>query len=431
MDMLRRGLALLVRRPDFGFLMSTQFLAQAGDGIVQSALAASIVFGGGKGFDLDEARTPEDILRIALLIFIPYTIVSPFTGVVIDRWDRRLLMLWANGLRAVVVAAVAVIGPDHLGGAPLYVAFLLTLTSTRVILATKAAAIPAAAGEANLVEANAVSQLGGALFQLVGGGVALVAKGFVSVPPIVLLGAAVYALGAFSALLVRRAGEPRPRRGFLAEAARVARSIADGVLEVSRRPKAGASITSYFWLRFIWSFALVGVGLEARRLLGNSDFTVAVVTGGAGALGAILGFVSARALLARVATTASLVLGSAALGGLAVAVLGSLQIRFALAALTFGLGLGFFLAKISLDTLVQEALGDDFRGRAFSLYDIAYNLAWVLAAGLMDIFFTPGNVGVLLALGGAAFLAGLLLLWAWYRAAGLLARDRSVAVGTG
>ena len=419
MDMLKRGLALVFERRDFGFLMSTQFLAQAGDGIVQAALAASIVFGGGKGFDLDNARSPEDLLRIALLIFVPYTVISPFTGVVIDRWDRRRLLFWANGFRAVIVALVAIVGPGNLGGAPLYVAFLLTLTSTRVVLATKAAAIPTAAGPENLVEANAVSQLGGAIFQLVGGGVALIGKSLVPVPPLVLLGAVVYAAGAAAALMVRRAGEPRPRAGFVQEATRIVRSIADGVREVARRPKAGAAICTYFWLRWIWSFALFGVGLQARRLL-SSDLGVAV-----------LGFVSARSLLARVQTTSRLVLGTSLLGGAAVAVLGNVDAKIALAGLAFGLGLGFFLAKISLDTLVQEALGDDFRGRAFSLYDIAYNLAWVLAAGSLVVFFSPARIGLLIALGGVVFLAGLLLLAAWYRRAGLLVPDERMTVGAG
>ena len=430
MDMLKRGLALVFERRDFGFLMSTQFLAQAGDGIVQAALAASIVFGGGKGFDLDNARSPEDLLRIALLIFVPYTVISPFTGVVIDRWDRRRLLFWANGFRAVIVALVAIVGPGNLGGAPLYVAFLLTLTSTRVVLATKAAAIPTAAGPENLVEANAVSQLGGAIFQLVGGGVALIGKSLVPVPPLVLLGAVVYAAGAAAALMVRRAGEPRPRAGFVQEATRIVRSIADGVREVARRPKAGAAICTYFWLRWIWSFALFGVGLQARRLL-SSDLDVAVLVGGAGALGAVLGFVSARSLLARVQTTSRLVLGTSLLGGAAVAVLGNVDAKIALAGLAFGLGLGFFLAKISLDTLVQEALGDDFRGRAFSLYDIAYNLAWVLAAGSLVVFFSPARIGLLIALGGVVFLAGLLLLAAWYRRAGLLVPDERMTVGAG
>jgi hypothetical protein len=102
-------------------------------------------------------------------------------------------------------------------------------------------------------------------------------------------------------------------------------------------------------------------------------------------------------------------------------VLGALEVRIVLALLAFLLGLGFFLAKISLDTMVQEALGDDFRGRAFSLYDIAYNLAWVGAAALMKLLWSRGAEGLLIAGMGVVFLLGLAGLGAWFKRAGLLA----------
>ncbi|MFN2586763.1 MAG: MFS transporter [Actinomycetota bacterium] len=427
--MLRRGIALLFRNRDFGALMGAQFFAQAGDGLVQVALAASIVFGGQKGFDLEGAKSPDDLLRIALYTFIPYTIVSPFLGVVIDRWDRRSLLIAANAFRALVILAIPLAGVDGLPEAVVFGAFLLTLSSTRVVLATKAAALPEALGERAdpedgkdpaLVEANAVSQLGGALFQLGGAGIALVAKNYVDAEPIVLLGVGVYLLGALFPLAMRRMDPDRTRTSFAAEVAHVARSIAQGLREVARTPKAGASITTYFWLRFLWSFTLVGIGFTARELLADDDLQVAILTGGAGAAGAALGFLFASKLLQRVRSTAQLVLAASTVAGLAVGILGALEMKLAVAVLAFFLGLGFFLAKISLDSLVQEALGADFRGRAFSLYDIAYNVAWVLAAGIMKIAWSDDVKGALLAGAGIVFLAGIAALGAWFKSAGLL-----------
>ena len=419
--MIKRGLQLLLRERDFRFLMSAQFAAQAGDGIVQAALAKLIAFGGQKGFDVEGARDPEELLRIVLYIFVPYTIISPFLGVVIDRWDRRRLLFLANGVRAVVIGLVALSGTGDVGDVPLFLAFLLTLASTRLVLATKAAAIPAALNGSSLVEGNAVSQLGGAMFQLGGAGVALVAAELMDTDPIVLVGAIVYGIGAVAALGIRRAGEVRgATKSFGREIADVLGNIAAGFREVARIPKAAASITTYFWLRLLWSFCIVGIGFIARELLADDDMQVLIVTGGAGAVGAVLGFVLAGRLHALVRTTAYLVLGAAAVAGVSAAVLGAIEAKAALALLTFGLGFGFFLAKISLDSMVQEALGDDFRGRAFSLYDIAYNLAWVVAAGAMKLFWTDENQGLLVAGMGIVFLLGMLLIAAWFRRAGLL-----------
>ena len=420
--MIKRGLALLLRKPDFAALMGAQFLALAGDGIVQTALAKSIAFGGQRGFDLEGARSPEELLRIALLLMVPYTIVSPFLGVVIDRWDRRRLLVLATGARAVVLAGVALVGVNAVGEVALFLAFALTLMSTRVLLATKAAALPATLDEGSLVEGNAVSQLGGALFQLAGAGVAFIAAGVVDVEPIVFVGAVAYGGGALGALAVRRAGQGRGG-GLSEDAVRVARDIAEGVREVARVPKAGAAIASYLWLRFLWSFTLVGIGFVARDLLAGDDLAIAAVIGGGGAGGAVLGFVAAARLHNRVRTTARLVLAASAVAGAAVAVLGGFGSPLALALLAFFLGFGFFLAKISLDTLVQEALGDGWRGRAFSLYDISYNLAWVLAAAVMRVMWRDGAEGALIAGVGILFLVGLAALWVWYERAGLLAED--------
>lgn len=411
----------MLERRDFASLMGTQFAAQAGDGIVQAALAKLIVFGSQKGFDLEDARSPDELLRIALYLFVPYTIISPFLGVVIDRWDRRRLLFLANGLRAVVLLIVAGIGTGNVPDGVLFVAFLMTLASTRIVLATKAAALPATLDEENLTEGNAVSQLGGAMFQLGGAASAVIAAKFLETEPIVVVGAVVYALGAFIALGVKHAGEVRVRSTLMQELATVVRNIVAGIQEVARTPKAGAAITTYFWIRLLWSFSIVGIGFIARELLADDDMQILIITGGAGAAGAVLGFLTASRLRARARSGGHLALLASAVAGIAVAVLGGLEMKTTLAVLTFFLGFGFFLGKISLDTMVQEALGDDFRGRAFSLYDIAYNLAWVVAATAMKIFWTGEAQGALLAGMGVVYLIGLGLIALWFKRAGLLA----------
>ena len=229
--------------------MGAQFAAQAGDGIVQAALAKLIAFGNQEGFDLEGARSPDELLRIALYLFVPYTIISPFLGVVIDRWDRRRLLVVANGLRAVVLIVVALAGLGTVPDAALFGAFLLTLASTRVVLATKAAALPETLGDEKLVEANAVSQLGGAMFQLGGAGAAFIAAGAFEAEAIVLVGSVVYLAGALIAIGIKRVAAARSPLTIGQEIARVVSNIVAGVAEVAKTPKAGAAITTYFWLR--------------------------------------------------------------------------------------------------------------------------------------------------------------------------------------
>ena len=441
--MIKRGLALIFKQRDFGLLMGTQFLAQAGDGFFQTAVAKAVAFGGQEGFDPESASSVDELITIVLFLFVPYTVISPFLGVVIDRWDRRRLLFVTNALRAVLVLLIAILGVSTTADEPvkgllaeetlpsiyLFLTFMLTLACTRILLATKAAAMPVTLEGHSLVEGNAVSQLGGALFQLGGAGVAFIASAVLPAGPIVLAGAIVYGAAAALAMLIRRTGETHARSTLAQELARVVRNIWEGVREVARTSKAAASISTYFWLRFLWSFTIAGVAFAARDLVADDDLVLLVLTGGAGAVGAVLGFVLAPRLHERVKTTSRLVLAASSVAGVAVAVLGAVEIKAAIALLMFFLGFGFFLGKISLDTMVQEALGDDFRGRAFSLYDIAYNLAWVVAAVILKLFYTDDSSGVLIASMGVVFLLGLAVLASWFRRAGLLSGVSERAAG--
>jgi MFS family permease len=424
MNMLRNGLRLMKSRRDFALLMVVQWSAQAGDGLVQAALAKLIVFGGQKGFDLESARSPDDLLRIALFLFVPYTLLSPFLGVLIDRWDRRRLIFVTGVMRGVIILLIALAGTGRIGDAALFVAFLLTLAVSRVVLATKGAGLPETVEDDELVDANAISQLGGALFQLGAAGTAFIAAKFMPVEIPVAAGAIVYLIGAFTAPMISKLGELRTTQGWGAEIAHVARSIWEGLRMVARTPQAGAAITTYLWLRLLWSFSLVAISFIARDLLAGDDLVAVILTGGAGAVGAAIGFLAAGTFRKKVATIGMLVIASSVATGLAVVILGALETKMSIALMAFALGLGFFLAKISLDTLVQQSLGDDFRGRAFSLYDIAYNLGWVFAAGILKIFWEPGTENVLMVSMGVVFLVGMLLLGTWYRRAGLLEPQR-------
>ncbi len=416
-------------------MMAVQWAAQAGDGLFQAAVTKAVAFGGQEGFDPESASTVDELLTIVLFLFVPYTLISPFLGVVIDRWDRRRLLFLSNALRAVLVLLIALFGVSTTADDPvtglimaeslpsvyLFLVFMVTLACTRLLLATKAAALPVTLEGRSLVEGNAVSQLGGALFQLGAAGIAFVASAVLDSGPIVLAGAIVYGVAAAVALAIRKAEEQTIRSRLVDEIAKVIGNIVAGLREVARTAKAGAAITTYFWLRFLWSFTIVGVGFIARDLVADDDLKVLIVTGGAGAIGAALGFLLAARLTDRFRTTAYLVMAASFVAGAATAILGSFESLATLSLLAFFLGLGFFLAKISLDTMVQEALGDDFRGRAFSLYDIAYNIAWVAAAAIMQVLWTEEIRGTLVAGMGVVFIIGMAAIGMWFKRAGLLA----------
>ena len=55
----------------------------------------------------------------------------------------------------------------------------------------------------------------------------------------------------------------------------------------------------------------------------------------------------------------------------------------------FFLGFAAQASKICIDTLLQESVADDFRGRVFSFYDTLFNVSFVSAAAAAAVLLPP------------------------------------------
>jgi hypothetical protein len=402
----------------FSALMGTQFLAQAADGMVQASLAKSIAFGGQKGFDVTTAPSTRYLLAVVLALYVPYTLLSPFVGAFIDRYDRKLLLIRSNVFRGAVVGAVALglaaVG-DGLPDVVLILAILVALACTRILLAIKSAGLPAVVKGKDLLQANGLSQAGGAIFQVMGGGVALVGTALAPSWIVALLGAGVYVVAALVAKRVERLEYERRTSSFVDEVKRVLRDIATGLHEVFSRPAAALGLSSFQALRMeFFGFVALVFALEARHLLsgGSSDKVVVAIAGAAGAVGAAIGMVLAQKLKDRVPPYKLLAAAMTALG-LGVVLFGGVPTLTGYSAITFTGALGFFLGKISADTIMQQALPDGFRGRGFSLFDIAYNLGWIVPAFVLALVWSEDRVRLILISSGVVFLVVAALIYGW------------------
>jgi MFS family permease len=415
---------------DFAVLMGVQFLTQAGQGVVQGAIFKSLTFGGQEGFDVQNLPSADYLLKVVLALYVPYTLLSPFIGVFIDRFPRRRVVWWANVLTALIVAGVAIavllpLGTDTTEGRAaatvlLIVALIAVQASVRVALAVKSAAIPDVMSGKDLLQGNALSQAGGALFQIfgivLGGGLA----GFV--PPWVpaLFGAAVIAFGALVAMRLRHA-EMRPRDAtFVQEASRVLHSIVAGLREVASRAPAALGLLAFQMLRYqFWGFGLFVFGLYGKNLVkgGDADSLALVLSGVGGLMGGALGLVLAQKWKDRVPPI-RLLLGAMTLLGIGT-LLGGLLVSVAGFAVMLFIGFfSFFMGKIAADTIMQQTMPDDFRGRAFALFDIAYNLGYIVPALILFLIWIEASESAtraILLASGAIFMALTFLVARWAR----------------
>ena len=117
-------------------LLLAQFLGQAADGFAQAVFAFVIVLE-----PLAEG-TPKKILQLFALTLVPYSLISPFLGVLVDRWSRRAVMIWTNVARAALLLTLpgwARLFPGDFG---LYASLLALLALGRLFLTAKGAALP-------------------------------------------------------------------------------------------------------------------------------------------------------------------------------------------------------------------------------------------------------------------------------------------------
>ncbi len=423
---------------DFASLMGVQFLAMAADGLIRGSIAKSIAFGGTEGFDVTTVPSADYLLKVVLALYIPYTFISPFIGVFIDRFERRRVLSVSSVVTAVIVGLVAVgaLLPLVAGceeGAEsctsegrvgitiaLILGMLVMQACVRIVLAVKSAAMPDVLSGKDLLQGNGLSQAGGALFQVLGAGVAFGFGAFLPSWLLVIGGAAVLVAAAFVARRIHRM-EARPHEmTFAQEARRIVGDIVAGLKEVAGRPAGALGLASFQMIRYqFWGFTLFVFALYAKNLVegGEVDTVALGLVGGLGFVGGAIGMVLAQKWKDTVPPV-RLLLGSMALLGAGTVVFGWFVSLAGFAGLLFVGFFSFFVAKISADTVMQQAMPDDFRGRAFALFDIAYNVGFIVPALLLSIVWIeddPDRVRQILLASGVVFLILTALVARWAR----------------
>ena len=152
---------------DFRRLFSVRLISQAGDGIVTAGVGTYVFF------NASSFPSPSAAAAAFTVLYLPYSVIGPFAGVLIDRWSRRQILVFSALLRSVFVLLTAAVMATGARGAPLYVAVLLVLGVNRFFLASLSAALPHVVAEDKLVMANSVSPTVGGIVGAIGGIVAL------------------------------------------------------------------------------------------------------------------------------------------------------------------------------------------------------------------------------------------------------------------
>jgi MFS family permease len=387
---LRRShhLRALLRARGFRRLFAVRLSAQFGDGVFQASLAGAVLF------NPERQAHASDVAAGFAVLLLPYSVIGPFAGVLLDRWWRQRVIVSTNVLRALGVLLIAseIAGKVH--GEAFYASALLVLSISRFFLAGLSASLPHVVETDELVTANAVSTTFGALATTAGGASAIgvrLLSGASSEHSYAWMAAVALVPYLLSATLAHGFDRAelgpddieRTNRETLPE---IARGLVAGARHLRSRRPAFLALCAIGVHRLCYGlFAVCTLLLYRNYYVSDGPFRAGlaglaqfVVVGAAGGGLAALATPAVSRRFGFVAWTTTLLAAS-----------GLFQVSLVLpyrlpVQLLAGFALGFTAqgVKICVDTTVQRTVADEFRGRVFALYDTLFNLALVTAAVL-------------------------------------------------
>jgi MFS family permease len=398
--------------PDFWRLMQLRMASQFGDGLFQATVAGALLF------SPDRAADPAAIARAFAVLFLPYSLLGPFAGALMDRWDRRWVLVGANIARLVIIAAIGTILAIRAGEVALLLGALLANGMARFVASGLSASLPHVVPREQVVTMNSVATAAGAIAAFLGANFMLVPRFFVGTGD---RGAAVIifitAVPVSIALLLSLRFGPRvlgPDDTQRAIHGSVVYAVitgwAHGARTIVRSPTVAAALSALAAHRMV-------VGINSLLLLLLAHHTRDPAVGG---LGIALVFFAASGLGSFVATllTPPSVRrwGRYAAANAALTAAAVIQVAGAGLVLPIMVGCSFFLGitgqmiKLCADSAMQLDVDDALRGHVFAVQDalfwVSFIIAITVAAALIP---ADGRAPMFVVFGSVIYLLGLVV----------------------
>ena len=377
----------LLRDPKLSRLLRVRWSGQITDGIFQSALASFVLFSPER-----QASAVNAAVAFAVVL-LPYSIVGPFVGTLLDRFSRQRAIFFSNITRSTTLVIIALLMFNGYTGVEITVFVLVAFGVNRLILAGLSAGIPLMTPPKELISANALAVTGGSVWVVLGGGLGLgirkvldfLATADDADAVIILFAAFGYLVAAvFASQLGKSEIGPRPheivkgsftqglvemREGFefLREHVDAARGIA--ATAVHRGGLTALTLTALLLERNTFNDPA-----DSEAGLAGLSLTLSIA-----AVGFVIGALIAPYGVRKFGRHRWMRLSISAAGVSSLfLVIDRTPVLLAITA--FFTALFGQSVKVTNDALVQSKIDDYFRGRVFSVYDVVVNAAIVTGA---------------------------------------------------
>lgn len=348
----------------------------------------------------------EILAYAAIASLLPQSLIGPFAGVYIDRWDRKRTMILADGFIAFCTLMIAIL--FYLDLADLW--YIITLLALRSIgsafhMPAMQASVPLIAPESQLLKIAGINQSIQSVSTIAGPALGALAITTMDIEQVLLLDiiGAVMAIG--SLFLVKI---PNPERTEQTTR-HILREIVSGVQEVTRQK----GLRWLFLFAILSTFCIMPVSvlfpLMTLNYFGGDVFQVSLieVIWGVGMLlgGLLLSIIKGSVNKVVLINSMYLVLGvSLAVSGL----LSPSGYSYFVVLTAMG-GVSGAIYNSCFNTVLQETVNPSMLGRVFSMYFSVALLPSLL--GLVGIGFFADTIGLaqtFVLLGGVIFVLGVI-----------------------
>ena len=368
-------------------LLRIRWSGQITDGIFQSALASFILFSPER-----QASAVNAAVAFAVVL-LPYSVVGPFVGTLLDRFSRQRAIFFANLTRSLTLVVIALLIFNGRTGLEITVFVLIAFGVNRLILAGLSAGIPLMTTPKELISANALAVTGGSVWVVLGGGIGLGIRQLLDLSgsadnadAVLILAAALgYLIAALlTSLLGKTEIGPRPHEIVKGSFTQGLIEMREGFQFLKDHADAARGIAATAIHRGgLTALTLTALLLERNTFNDPADseagLTGLSVTLSIAATGFVIGALAAPYGVRKVGRHRWIRLSIFA------ASFGSLLLVIDRTPILLG-ATAFFAAmfgqsvKVTNDALVQSKIDDYFRGRVCSVYDVVVNSAIVTGA---------------------------------------------------
>jgi hypothetical protein len=396
--------------PEFRRLLELRAVSQFGDGLFQAGIAGAILF------NPEREAEPWAIAAAFAVLFLPYSLLGPFAGALLDRWDRRLVLIGANCGRLVVILVVGALLSAGLSDIPILLSALLANGFTRFVSSGLSAALPHVVPRDQVIAMNSVATattsiaaFAGAIFMLLprwlfgaGDSGASVIIFMVAVP----VSVALWLSMRFPPRLLGPDDSARAVHGSVLYA--VATGWLHGARTVLAVPSVSSTLSGLAAHRMVFGVntLLVLVMVRHTEAATVAGFGTTVLFVSAGGAGQFLATVVTPTLVKK--------WGRYATPNGALAFAAAVQLCGATLNLPVMIVCGFLLGaagqvvKLCADTAMQIDVEDALRGHLFAVQDALFWLAFIVAISAAAFVIPPDGRSVGLAVAGVGtYLAGL------------------------